>query len=112
MIYNFSLAVERAELLFGNLDTNSDGDISEEEFVKNCFMDKDLCETLATTQGIGSQLEESRKSCWYLPDKSVPQAYIQSNLLLRKYFWDLLLHYHLFCVRQTKTRLILMTCPH
>ena len=45
------MAVERAELLFGNLDTNSDGDITEEEFVKNCLKDKDLCDALATKQG-------------------------------------------------------------
>lgn len=32
------IAVERAEALFGKLDINGDGDITEEEFVKACLM--------------------------------------------------------------------------
>ena len=56
------MAVERAELLFGNLDTNSDGDITEEEFVKNCLKDKDLCDTLATKQGIEVDVEKNDDS--------------------------------------------------
>ena len=33
-----SIAVERAEEMFENLDINGDGDITEEEFVKACLM--------------------------------------------------------------------------
>ena len=31
------IAVDRAETLFGNLDINGDGDITEEEFVNGCL---------------------------------------------------------------------------
>ena len=31
------VAVDRAETVFGHLDNNGDGDISEEEFVKGCL---------------------------------------------------------------------------
>ena len=30
-------AVDRAEVVFGNLDINGDGDITEEEFVQGCL---------------------------------------------------------------------------
>ena len=31
------IAVDRAETLFGNLDINGDGDITEDEFVSACI---------------------------------------------------------------------------
>ena len=31
------IAVDRAETLFGNLDINGDGDITEEEFINSCL---------------------------------------------------------------------------
>ena len=31
------VAVDRAETVFGNLDINGDGDITEEEFVQGCL---------------------------------------------------------------------------
>ena len=40
-------ATERAHSIFGNLDLNGDGKISEEEFVKGCMEDEDLVETLS-----------------------------------------------------------------
>ena len=37
-----TVAVERAESVFGNLDINNDGDITEEEFVKGCMEDEEM----------------------------------------------------------------------
>ena len=31
------VAVDRAEAVFGNLDINGDGDITEEEFINSCL---------------------------------------------------------------------------
>ena len=39
-------AVERAETIFGNLDVNHDGDVSEDEFVKVCLEDKEMVNLL------------------------------------------------------------------
>ena len=39
-------AVERAETIFGNLDVNHDGDVSEDEFVKVCLEDKEMVKLL------------------------------------------------------------------
>ena len=35
-------ATERAEFIFSLLDTNGDGEISEEEFIKGCLEDQEL----------------------------------------------------------------------
>ena len=35
-------AVDRAEVVFGNLDINGDGDITEEEFVQGCLKVVDI----------------------------------------------------------------------
>eukprot|EP00092_Neocalanus_flemingeri_P100774 GFUD01128752.1.p1 GENE.GFUD01128752.1~~GFUD01128752.1.p1 ORF type:complete len:192 (-),score=64.22 GFUD01128752.1:149-682(-) len=36
------MAVERAENIFGSLDANNDGDITEHEFVKGCMEDEEM----------------------------------------------------------------------
>ena len=83
------MAVERAELLFGNLDTNSDGDITEEEFVKNCFKDNDLCETLATTQGIEMEVKDDEKTLNVLvPRQSLA---VENRITTRRRYSDLCL---------------------
>ena len=41
-----SLAVERAEQVFNLLDSNNDGDVTEEEFVNGCLDDDDLVKEL------------------------------------------------------------------
>ena len=43
-------AVERAEVVFGNLDINGDGDITEEEFVQGCLKDEDMVRMLQDSQ--------------------------------------------------------------
>jgi len=40
------IAVDRAETLFGNLDINGDGDITEDEFVSACIKDEDMLKIL------------------------------------------------------------------
>ena len=42
-----TVAVERAETVFGNLDINNDGDITEEEFVKGCMDDEEMVKMLS-----------------------------------------------------------------
>ena len=39
-------ASDRANRIFGNLDVNCDGEVSEQEFIKGCMQDEDLVETL------------------------------------------------------------------
>ena len=39
-------AVERAESVFGSLDVNHDGDVTEEEFVKVCMEDREMVKLL------------------------------------------------------------------
>ena len=39
-------ASDRANRIFGNLDVNCDGEVSEQEFIKGCMLDEDLVETL------------------------------------------------------------------
>ena len=39
-------AVERAESVFGSLDLNHDGDVTEEEFVKVCMEDREMVQLL------------------------------------------------------------------
>ena len=41
------MAVERAETIFGNLDVNNDGDITELEFVKGCMEDEEMVQLLS-----------------------------------------------------------------
>ena len=41
------MAVERAETIFGNLDINNDGDITEDEFVKGCMEDEEMVQLLS-----------------------------------------------------------------
>ena len=94
MSSSVSLEVERAELLFGNLDTNSDGDITEEEFVKNCFKDKDLCDTLATTQGIEMEVKDDEKTLNVLvPRQSLA---VENRITTRRRYSDLCLRKKLF----------------
>ena len=40
------MAVERAERIFGALDIDNDGDITEEEFVKGCMADEEMVKVL------------------------------------------------------------------
>ena len=42
-----TVAVERAETVFGNLDINNDGDVTEEEFVKGCMEDEEMVKMLS-----------------------------------------------------------------
>ena len=44
-----NMAVARAEQVFGSLDINNDGDITEEEFVKGCLEDEDMVNLLSDT---------------------------------------------------------------
>jgi Ca2+-binding EF-hand superfamily protein len=43
------MAVDRAEQIFGSLDVNNDGDITEEEFVKGCMEDEEMVKLLSDT---------------------------------------------------------------
>ena len=40
------MASERAHAIFGNLDLDGNGEITEEEFIKGCMDDEDLVKTL------------------------------------------------------------------
>ena len=44
-----NMAVARAEQVFGSLDINNDGDITEEEFVNGCLEDEDMVNLLSDT---------------------------------------------------------------
>ena len=41
------IAVERAEKIFGSLDSNNDGDIREAEFVTCCLEDEEMVKMLS-----------------------------------------------------------------
>ena len=61
------LAVDRAEHVFHMLDTDNDGDVTEEEFVNGCLEDKDLVKELT---GKSSEPSEKRKARTSLPRNS------------------------------------------
>ena len=62
------LAVDRAEHVFHMLDTDNDGDVTEEEFVNGCLEDNDLVKELT---GKSSEPSESNKTRTSLPRNSV-----------------------------------------
>ena len=41
------LATERALKIFGFLDINNDGDVSQEEFIRGCLQDEELVDALS-----------------------------------------------------------------
>ena len=61
-----SIATERAHSIFGNLDLDGDGEITEEEFVKGCMDDSDFVETLSGEKNYSGKADDDNNNIYFI----------------------------------------------
>ena len=75
-----SIASERAHSIFGTLDLDGDGEITEEEFVKGCMEDSDFVETLSGDKNDSEEADDEQNNFY------VQFLQVDKNIIIKNFY--------------------------